>query len=149
MILSFSTSIWWSAYYLKALAILVIDVFSVISLLVCRHFVKKYTTVTNTPIKLTIIFMGVVYFDNLALAIWISIDFSTSAAAIANLTTLWISVFIMTVSYLCFLLPLGIVFWNVREEDIQKAQNIGGKFVAPEPIPLSSRNDRDVIITLK
>ena len=148
LILCSGFGIWWSVYDIRAICIPIIDTFSIIILLFCNKMISKYIAFRNTPLKLSIIAMGFIYLSNTGLSIWSSIAFNYSRHLIANLIILWIVSFGMMLSYICFGLPLGIVFWNLRNEDVIKAQNIGGISIAPVPLPLSSRVD-EISITLK
>lgn len=143
----FGLSIWWIIYETRAISIIIIEFLSVAALLVCIYYLK-YIVLDNKPVKTMIIVMGFILCEQIGLATWISILFKEDAG-IANLVTIWVCCFFILFSYLCFILPVGVVFWNVRSEDLAKAQNIGGKIVVPSPIPVSSGQDNEIVVTLK
>lgn len=143
------TGIWWSTLDLNALSIPIIEFFSIAALLICNKCIHKYFLNSNSPIKLSVITIAVVLLANLALAIWVAVIFEDTAVVITNLVVLWLSSALMICSFLCLALPLAVVFWNMRSEDLAKAQNIGGKMVAPAPLSASSRQEEPIQVTLK
>lgn len=138
--ISFGIGVWWSVTDANAICIPVIDFLSVCALLVCGRCNQKYVIHTNTPLKYNVGVMGVVFLAKISLAIWTSVIFEEKSEVIANIVVLWVLATVFLITFLCLVLPIALIFWDLRSEDLVKVQNIGGELERPDPIPISSDN---------
>lgn len=148
-IVCIGTGIWWSTINLNAVSIPITHLISIVTLIISNKYAQKNSIRSNFALKINIITMGIIFIANLALSVWTSIVFRVESEVLVNFILLWTISLGIIISYFCIALPIGILFWNLRSEDLAKVENIGGRVVAPVPIPLSSRQENNIHITLK
>mmetsp|Transcript_2214 Transcript_2214/g.3533 ORF Transcript_2214/g.3533 Transcript_2214/m.3533 type:complete len:173 (+) Transcript_2214:19-537(+) len=141
LVLQVLVGIWWAVTDLVALVVPVFGTLSGLGLLACKKFILKTFLKKNTPLQTTCVIMCLVALGELGISVWTSVVVSVNAEVITNLAVSWVLSLGFIVTGGCLILPITVVLWHIRSEDIVKANLVAKQFEAPPKVHVSNQNE--------